>query len=127
MIITKLHIIDWYDDIVTSLTSFGNEVYIFNCIQKNFVSGEKVYYCVKIGEGSFKQIESILEKKNLTGGDWNILNLIFKKNNTDENIFLLKTELRLVGSDITFNKVNYSEIININFPFDISTLYTKPL
>lgn len=126
MIITKLHIIDWYDDIVTSLTSFGNEVYIFNCIQKNFVSGEKVYYCVKIGEESFKQIGNILEKKNLTGGDWNILNLIFEKNNTEENIFLLKTELLLVGSDITFNKVNDSEIINIKLPFDISTLYTKP-
>lgn len=124
MIITKLQIVDWYDDIITSITSLGNEMYIFNCIQKKIVNGEKTYYCVKIDEESFKQIGSIIEKNNLTTNDWNIINLIFKKNNRNENVFLLKTESLFVGSDIIFNKVKSSDIKNIKFPFDISTLYT---
>lgn len=126
MIITKLDIIDWYDDIVTSITSFGNNIYIFNCIQKNFVNGEKIYYCVKIDEESFGQIENIINKENLTKNDWNIINLIFEKNNTDENVFLFKTESLLVGSDVIFNKVKTSDIVNFKLPFDISTLYVKP-
>lgn len=126
MIITKLHIVDWYDDIITSITSLGDDIYIFNCIQKNFVNGEKTYYCVKIDEESFKQIRNIIEKKSLTRNDWNIINLIFEKNNKNENVFLLKTESLLVGSDIIFNKVKSSDIKNIKLPFDASTLYAKP-
>lgn len=125
MIITKLHILDWYDDIVTSITSLGNETYIFNCIHKNFVNGEKIYYCVKIDEESCKQIGNIIEKKNLTGNDWNIINLIFEKNNKNENVFLLKTESLLVGSDIIFTKAKRSDLKNSKLPFDISTLYTQ--
>lgn len=65
MIITKLHIIDWYDDIITSVISFENERYIFNYIQKNS-NGDKTYYCVKIDEESFKQIGNIIDNKILT-------------------------------------------------------------
>ncbi|PWN57960.1 hypothetical protein [Chryseobacterium viscerum] len=125
MIITKLHIIDWYDDIITSVISFENERYIFNCIQKNS-NGGKTYYCVKIDEESFKQIGNIIDNKILTRSDWNIINLIFENNNKKDSVFLLNTELLFVGLDIIFSKAGNSDIIDIKFPFDISTLYTCP-
>lgn len=90
MTITKLHIIDWYDDIITSITSLGSDIYIFNCIQKNFVDGDKTYYCVKIDEESFKQIEYVINKKKFSSKDWNMINLIFEKNNINENVFYYK-------------------------------------
>lgn len=127
MIITTLQIVDWYDDIITSIISFDNDKFILNCIQKNFVNGEKIYYCVKIDEESFEQIATMIKKNNLTKKDWNILNLIFEKNNKNENFFLLKTELLKVGSDVIFNKANSSDVINIKFLFDISNLYKPDL
>ncbi|MDR2237996.1 MAG: hypothetical protein LBE92_17885 [Chryseobacterium sp.] len=123
MIITKLHIVDWYDDMITSIISFGKETYIFNCIQKYPVNGEKTYYCVKIDEESFKQIGYIIDKKSLSTTDWNILNSTFEKNNKIDHVFLLKTKSMSVGSDIRLDKVKNSDIINIELPFDISTLY----
>ena len=62
MTITKLYIVDWYDDIITSIISFENdELYLFNCIQRQFISGKKTYYCVKIDEESSKQIGNMIE------------------------------------------------------------------
>jgi hypothetical protein len=34
MTINKLHIIDWYDDIITSIVSFEKDMYLFHCIHK---------------------------------------------------------------------------------------------
>ncbi|SIR54336.1 hypothetical protein SAMN05880573_12631 [Chryseobacterium sp. RU33C] len=123
MIITKLHVIDWYDDIITSIVSFDNDIYIFNCIHKNFINGLKTYYCVKIDDDSFKQIGNIIEKKSLTKIDWNFINMIFKKNNITNNVFLLNIDSLSVGLDIIFSKARSSDIIDIKFPFDISNLY----
>ncbi|MBP1165454.1 MULTISPECIES: hypothetical protein [unclassified Chryseobacterium] len=124
MIITQLHILDWYDDIITSVTLFENDVYVFNCIQKDFNNGEKTYYCVKIDEISSQQIRDVIEKKKLTTSDWNIINLIFEKNNKNDHVFLLKTESLSIGSDIIFKKIKKTDIRSIKLPFDISTLHT---
>ncbi|MGE8512461.1 MAG: hypothetical protein ACN6N7_07140 [Chryseobacterium culicis] len=123
MTITKLYIVDWYDDIITSVTLFENDVYIFNCIHKDNNNEEKTYYCVKIDEISSQKIRDIIEKKKLTTDDWNIINVIFEKNNKKDHVFLLKTESLFVGSDIIFRKTKNSDIRSITFPFDISTLY----
>ncbi|WP_426477553.1 hypothetical protein ACP3T3_20430 [Chryseobacterium sp. CBSDS_008] len=123
MIITKLHVIDWYDDIITSIVSFDNNIYIFNCIHKNFINGLKTYYCVKIDDDSSKQIGNIIEKKSLTKIDWNFINMIFKKNNKTNNVFLFNIDSLFVGLDIIFSKARSSDIIDIKFPFDISNLY----
>jgi len=123
MIITQLYILDWYDDIITSVTLFENDIYIFNCIKKDFNNGEKTYYCVKIDEVSSQQIRYVIEKKKLTTSDWNIVNLIFEKNNKNDHVFLLKTKSLLIGSDIIFRKIRNSDIRFIKLPFDISTLY----
>ncbi|WP_313003299.1 hypothetical protein [Chryseobacterium gleum] len=124
MIIAELHILDWYDDILTSLVSLENDTYIFNCIKKNFVGGEKIYYCVKIDENSCKQIRSIIKKGNFTDKDWNIMSQTFEKNNKNNHVFLSKTKSLAVGSEIVLNKANSSDIIQIKFPLDISVLYT---
>ncbi|MBO9693767.1 hypothetical protein [Chryseobacterium sp.] len=124
MTTTELHILDWYDDILTSLVSSEKDTYIFNCIQKNFVSGEKIYYCIKIDEDSCKQIRSIIKKGNFTDKDWNIMSQTFEKNNKNNHVFLSKTKSLAVGSEIVLNKVNSSDIIQLKFPSDISVLYT---
>ncbi|MDW9382596.1 hypothetical protein GFU89_20655 [Chryseobacterium sp. JV558] len=125
MTITKLYIVDWYDDIITSIISFENdELYLFNCIQRQFINGKKTYYCVKIDEISSQQIQDIIAKKKLIKSDWNIINLIFEKNNKNDHVFLLDTESLFIGSDIIFRKTRNSDLRSIKFPFDISTLYT---
>ena len=124
MVITQLYILDWYDDIITSVTLFENDMYIFNCIRKDVNNGEKTYYCVKIDEISSQKIRDIMEKKKLTTDDWNIINVIFEKNNKNDHVFLLKTESLFIGSDIIFRKTKNSDIRSITFPFDTSTLYT---
>lgn len=123
MIITKLFIIDWYDGVITSITSLGKDIYIFQCIQVNSADSERTYYCVKIDEKSFKQVEYMTDKKCITRKDWNMINLIFEMNNKDENVFLSKSKSLLVGSDIIFTKAKSSDIMNIEFPFDVSILY----
>lgn len=86
--ITNLHIIDWYDDIITSVVSSEKEVYLFHCIDKNFKTHEKTYYCVKIDEISFLRIESILVNlKSFKRKEWNVINDIFRSNNKKENAF----------------------------------------
>jgi hypothetical protein len=123
MVITKLFIIDWYDGVITSITSLEKDIYIFHCIQVNSADSERTYYCVKIDEKSFKQIEYMMDKKFITRKDWNMINLLFEMNNKYENVFLSKSESLLVGSDIIFTKAKSSDIINIKFPFDFSILY----
>lgn len=78
MIITHIYILDWYDDIITLVTLFENDVYIFNCIQKDVDNGEKIYYCVQIDEMSSQQIRGVLDKKKLTTDDWKIINLVMR-------------------------------------------------
>jgi hypothetical protein len=124
VVITQLYILDWYDDIITSVTLFENDMYIFNCIQKDINNGEKTYYCVKIDEISSQKIRDVMEKKKLTAGDWNSINLIFEKNNIDDHVFLLKTESLFIGLDIMLRKTKKLDLRSIKFPFDISTLYT---
>ncbi|WP_415326136.1 hypothetical protein [Chryseobacterium sp. MMS23-Vi53] len=124
MEITKLHIIDWYDDIITAITFLGNEVYIFHCIKINLTNQDKTYYSVKIDDKWFQQIEYVMNKKIFSSKDWKIINSIFEKNNKSENIFLFKTKLLSIGSDITFIKIQSPIIIKLKFPFDISVLYS---
>ena len=116
--------LDWYDDVITSVTLFENDVYIFSCIHKDVNNGEKTYYCVKIDEISSQKIRDIMEKKKLITDDWDIINVIFEKNNKNDHVFLLKAESLFIGSDIIFRKTKNSHIRSITFPFDISTLYT---
>ncbi|WP_295222078.1 hypothetical protein [uncultured Chryseobacterium sp.] len=123
MVITKLYIIDWYDDIITAIILFENSIYLCNCIQKDIFNEEKIYYCVKIDEELFKQIAYIMDKKSFTQKDWDKINLIFEKSNKYGNVFLLKIPSLLVGLDITLTEVKHSDIINIEFPFDISILF----
>ncbi len=124
MIITKLSIVDWYDDMITSFVSLENDTYIFTCVQKDFTNGEKIYYGVKTDEKSSEQIQNIIEKKTFTKRDWNTINRIFEDNNKSDNVFLLRTPSLSVGLDITLSKVKKSDIRDIMFPVDISTLYT---
>jgi len=119
--INELHIIDYYDDIITSIISINKDRFILNCIKKNFINGVKTYYCVKIDEEYFKQIVSIIDKKSITKKDWNTINVIFKENNKSENIFLLEIESLIVGS--TLKKAGSLDVIDIMFPFNISNLY----
>jgi hypothetical protein len=114
---------DWYDGIITSITSLEKDIYIFHCIQINFTNDERTYYCVKVDEKLFKQIEYMMDKKFITRKDWDIINLIFEMNNKYKNVFLSKSESLSVGSNIIFTQVKSSDIINIKFPFDVSTLY----
>lgn len=87
MIITQLYILDWYNDIIRSVTLFENDMYIFNCIHKDVNNGEKTYYSVKIDEISSQKIRNVMKKKKLTTGDWNSINLIFEKNDIDDHVF----------------------------------------
>ena len=121
--INELHIIDYYDDIITSIISINKDRFILNCIKKNFINGVKTYYCVKIDEEYFKQIVSIIDKKSITKKDWNTINVIFKENNKSENIFLLEIESLIVGSTVTLKKAGSLDVIDIMFPFNISNLY----
>ncbi|MFS4474433.1 hypothetical protein [Chryseobacterium sp. T20] len=124
MTIIQLHILDWYDDIITSWISLENDSYIFTCVQKDFTNGEKIYYGVKTDEKSSEQIQNIIEKKTFTKRDWSTINRIFEENNKSDNVFLLRTASLSVGLDITLSKVKKSDIRAIRFPVDISTLYT---
>ena len=125
MTITKLHIIDWYDDIVTSVFSFEKEVYLFHCIDKNFKTHEKTYYCVKIDEISFLRIESILVNlKSFKRKEWNVINDIFRSNNKKENVFLVKSTSLSMSENIVFHELEASDLLRkIKFPFDVSVLY----
>lgn len=125
MTINKLHIIDWYDDIITSIVSFEKDVYLFHCIHKNFRTHEKTYYCVKIDEESFLRIESIVVNlKTFKKKEWKIINEIFTSNNKKENAFLVKSISLLRGENIVFHELGASDsLIKINFPFDVSVLY----
>ncbi|WP_114821381.1 hypothetical protein [Chryseobacterium sp. KLBC 52] len=124
MTIIQLHILDWYDDMITSWISLENDSYIFTCIQKDFTNGEKIYYGVKTDEKSCEKIRDIIGKKIFTKRDWSTINRIFEENNKSDNVFLLRTVSLYVGSDITFSKVKNSDIRTIKLPVDISTLYT---
>ncbi|MBD3906423.1 hypothetical protein NAL32_19805 [Chryseobacterium sp. Ch-15] len=123
MIITELHIIDYYDDIITSIISINKDRFILNCIKKNFINGVKTYYCVKIDEEYFKQIVAIIDKKRISKKDWSTINVIFKENNKNDNVFLLEIESLIVGSNVTLKKASSLSVIDIMFPFDISDLY----
>ncbi|KYH03861.1 hypothetical protein A1704_20995 [Chryseobacterium cucumeris] len=124
MTIIQLHILDWYDDIITSWVSLENDSYIFTCVQKDFTDGEKTYYGVKTDEKSSKEMQNIIGKKTFTKRDWSTINRIFEGNNKSDNVFLLRTLSLSVGLDITFSKVRNSDIRTIMLPVDISTLYT---
>ncbi|MCQ4142729.1 hypothetical protein [Chryseobacterium sp. EO14] len=101
MTITNLHIIDWYDDIITSVVLFEKEVYLFHCIDNNFKTHEKTYYCVKIDEISFLRIESIpVNLKTFKRKEWNVINEFFRSNNKKENAFLVKSTSLSIGENI---------------------------
>lgn len=125
MTITNLHIIDWYDDVITSVVSFEKEVYLFHCIDKNFKTHEKTYYCVKIDEISFLRIESIpVNLKTFKRKEWNIINEFFRSNNEKENAFLVKSTSLSMGENIVFHELEASDLLReIKFPFDVSVLY----
>lgn len=125
MTITKLHIIDWYDDIITSVVSFEKDVYLFHCIHKNFKTHEKTYYCVKIDEESFRMIELlVISTSTFRRKEWGIINEIFRRNNKKENAFLVKSTSLSMGENIVFHELEASDLLReIKFPFDVSVLY----
>ena len=121
MKIDNLYIIDWYDNVITSVILSDNKKYFLNCININFIDNQKTYYCVELDNNSFDKILKIINKSNLIKNDWNTINLILNKINSLDNIALLKTESLSVGTVIALQETN--NIINIKLPVDISSFY----
>ena len=121
MKINNLYIIDWYDNVITSIILSDNKKYFLNCININFIDNQKTYYCVELDNNSFDKILKIIKKSNLIKNDWNTINLILNKINSLDNIALLKTESLSVGTVIALQETN--NIINIKLPVDISNFY----
>ncbi len=121
MKIDNLYIIDWYDNVITSIILSDNKKYFLNCININFINNQKTYYCVELDNNSFDKILKIIKKSNLIKNDWNTINLILNKINSLDNIALLKTESLSVGTVIALQETN--NIINIKLPVDISNFY----
>ena len=121
MKIDNLYIIDWYDNVITSVILSDNKKYFLNCININFIDNQKTYYCVELDNNSFDKILKIIKKSNLIKNDWNTINLILNKINSLDNIALLKTESLSVGTVIALQETN--NIINIKLPVDISSFY----
>ena len=121
MKIDNLYIIDWYDNVITSVILSDNKKYFLNCININFINNQKTYYCVELDNNSFDKILKIIKKSNLIKNDWNTINLILNKINSLDNIALLKTESLSVGTVIALQETN--NIINIKLPVDISNFY----
>ena len=121
MKIDNLYIIDWYDNVITSVILSDNKKYFLNCININFIDNQKTYYCVELDNNSFDKILKIIKKSNLIKNDWNTINLILNKINSLDNIALLKTESLSVGTVIALQETN--NIINIKLPVDISNFY----
>ena len=121
MKIDNLYIIDWYDNVITSVILSDNKKYFLNCININFIDNQKTYYCVELDNNSFDKILKIINKSNLIKNDWNTINLILNKINSLDNIALLKTESLSVGTVIALQETN--NIINIKLPVDISNFY----
>ena len=124
MIIEDLQIIDWYDDIITSIIQIDQRYYLSNCIKKNHKENEKTYYNVQIPNSIFKKIKIMITSKEIfTNRDWNYINIIFKKNNVKNNIIVFDTFLLEVGLNVFVNKQDDFEIKDIHFPFDAGLLY----
>ncbi|WP_336718415.1 hypothetical protein [Chryseobacterium mucoviscidosis] len=125
MTITKLYIIDWFDNIITSIISFEKDVYLFQCIHKNFKTHEKTYYCVKIDEESFRKMELLVISTSTFGRkEWDIINEIFRRNNKKENVYLVKSISLSTAENIVFHELEVSDSLKIiKFPFDVSVLY----
>ena len=121
MKIDNLYIIDWYDNVITSIILSDNKKYFLNCININFIDNQKTYYCVELDNNSFDKILKIIKKSNLIKNDWKTINLILNKINSLDNIALLKTESLSVGTVIALQETN--NIINIKLPVDISNFY----
>ena len=121
MKIDNLYIIDWYDNVITSIILSDNKKYFLNCININFIDNQKTYYCVELDNNSFDKILKIIKKSNLIKNDWNTINLILNKINSLDNIALLKTESLSVGTVIALQETN--NLINIKLPVDISNFY----
>ena len=121
MKIDNLYIIDWYDNVITSVILSDNKKYFLNCININFINNQKTYYCVELDNNSFDKILKIIKKSNLIKNDWKTINLILNKINSLDNIALLKTESLSVGTVIALQETN--NIINIKLPVDISNFY----
>ena len=121
MKIDNLYIIDWYDNVITSVILSDNKKYFLNCININFIDNQKTYYCVELDNNSFDKILKIIKKSNLIKNDWKTITLILNKINSPDNIALLKTESLSVGTVIALQETN--NIINIKLPVDISNFY----
>ena len=121
MKIDNLYIIDWYDNVITSIILSDNKKYFLNCININFIDNQKTYYCVELDNNSFDKILKIIKKSNLIKNDWNTINLILNKINSLDNIALLKTESLSVGTVLALQETN--NLINIKLPVDISSFY----
>ena len=121
MKIDNLYIIDWYDNVITSVILSDNKKYFLNCININFIDNQKTYYCVELDNNSFDKILKIIKKSNLIKNDWNTINLILNKINSLDNIALLKTESLSVGTVLALQETN--NLINIKLPVDISSFY----
>ena len=121
MKIDNLYIIDWYDNVITSVILSDNKKYFLNCININFIDNQKTYYCVELDNNSFDKILKIIKKSNLIKNDWKTINLILNKINSLDNIALLKTESLSVGTVLALQETN--NIINIKLPVDISNFY----
>ena len=117
----NLYIIDWYDNVITSIILSDNKKYFLNCININFINNQKTYYCVELDNNSFDKILKIIKKSNLIKNDWNTINLILNKINSLDNIALLKTESLSVGTVLALQETN--NLINIKLPVDISSFY----
>lgn len=125
MILTDLYIIDWYDDIITSIINFENKYYLSNCIYKDFRKNEKIYYNVKITKIIFEKIKSmILVKETFGEKEWDYINLVFLKNNKQNNVLFFKTNNLQVGTTLIMEKNYTPKTNNINFPFDIALIYS---
>ena len=60
MKIDNLYIIDWYDNVITSVILSDNKKYFLNCININFINNQKTYYCVELDNNSFDKILKII-------------------------------------------------------------------
>jgi hypothetical protein len=123
MIINEVHIIDWYDGVITSIIKIDEKYYLSNCIYYNKTDNERMYYNINISKYSFLKIKKqLFLLDTFSDLEWDYINKVFKKHNEIDKLLVFKT-LNLVEVNQKVFKCDQNELKKIFFPFDVGLLY----
>lgn len=123
MIVNEIHIIDWYDGVITSIIKIDEKYYLSNCIYYNKKNNERMYYNINISKYLFFKIKKlVLLIDTFSDLEWDYLNMVFNNNNKIDKLLFFKTLNTLEINQNVF-KCDQNELKKIFFPFDVGLLY----